>query len=119
MVSGIDKAARGVVARIIETNRLPVAATAMRDEKPRDAVRKCPLPHSLRSGEEPGVMQAPALPRLEKGLFGVLMADHHSHSASSSRISAVTSVAAASASTIRQRAGSAFAISTKRAASRA
>src|SRR3546814_17247732 len=82
----------------------------MRDEKARDPLGKGALPHPPRPGQQPGVMDAAALPRFEKGGFGVLMADHGSHSASSAKIAAVTSSALLSASTTRQRPDSASAI---------
>ena len=119
MVSSVNKACCRTVARIVEIYRLTVTAAVMGHEKSRDAFGEDTLSHPLRSGEEPCMVQATALPPFEKSLFSVVVADHHSHSASSARILAVTSDAAASASTIRHRTGSPLAISTKRAASRA
>src|SRR3546814_7887204 len=91
MVARVDQSRRRIVAAIVEWGRLSFAAAPMRDEKARDPLGKGALPHPPRPGQQPGVMDAAALPRFEKGGFGVLMADHGSHSASSAKIAAVRS----------------------------
>src|SRR3546814_3651779 len=113
MVARVGQSGRRIVAAIVERDRLAFAAAPMRDEKARDPLGKSALPHPLRPGQQPGMMDAAALPCFEERFFGILMADHGSHSARSTRIAAATSPASLSASTIRHRPDSASAISAK------
>ncbi len=119
VIARVNQPRGGIVAAIVERRRLAFAAAPVGDEEACDALGESPLPHPLRPRQQPGMMDAAALPRFEKCLFGFLMADHGSHSARSARIAAVTSSVRRSASTIRQRPDSTAAISTKRAARRA
>src|SRR3546814_1667955 len=119
MVARVDQSRRRIVAAIVERDRLAFAAAPMRDEKARDPLGKSALPHPLRPGQQPGMMDAAALPCFEERFFGILMTDHGSHSARSTRIAAGTSPASLSASTIRNRPDSASAITEKREARRA
>ncbi len=119
MVSRLDQPARCGVAGIIECKRVPIPGTAMRDKETGNPFRESPLPHAFGACEQPRMMETLRLPCFQKHGLGILMPDHGSHSTSSLRIRVVTSSAEASALTIRQRSGSAAAISTKRAARRA
>src|SRR3546814_3481885 len=69
MVARVDQSRRRIVAAIVEWGRLSFAAAPMRDEKARDPLGKGALPHPPRPGQQPGVMDAAALPRFEKGGF--------------------------------------------------
>src|SRR3546814_6613003 len=76
MVARVDQSRRRIVAAIVEWGRLSFAAAPMRDEKARDPLGKGALPHPPRPGQQPGVMDAAALPRFEKGGFGEIGRAH-------------------------------------------
>src|SRR3546814_8148949 len=66
MVARVDQSRRRIVAAIVERDRLAFAAAPMRDEKARDPLGKSALPHPLRPGQQPGMMDAAALPCFEE-----------------------------------------------------
>jgi len=118
MVPGLDEFACSRITGVVERGDTVLPAASVGDEEPRCPRRESPLPHSLRTSEQPRMVKPPALPRLQKGSFGVVVTDH-SHDSSSAIISAVTAPTGAAASITRQRSGSLAAISAKRTARRA